>query len=154
MGFVSCLEDQQKRFESDCHLLERRVRSGKIDGETAKKEALRLLGDAKARWAQMLKYFDELTEPDSVIGETPQELRGRCSALEGEVAWLKQKASKMDDVAGLLDMQNQLLQEQLKHERRQRKKLEREFEKMGHEDFGRLVEPFLTKGMLERHAKR
>ncbi|SFM15601.1 hypothetical protein [Marinobacter zhejiangensis] len=154
MGFVSCLEDQQKRFESDCHLLQRGVRSGKIDGEKAKKEALRLLGDAKVRWAQMLKYFDELTEPDSVVGETPQELRNRCSALEGEVAKLKQKASKLGDVAGILAMQNQLLQEQLKHERRQRKKLEREFEKMGHEDFGRLVEPFMTKGMFERHAKR
>lgn len=154
MGFVSCLEDQQKRFESDCHLLERRIRSGGVDSETAKREALRLLGDAKVRWAQMLKYFDELTEPDSVVGETPQELRNRCSVLEGEVAKLKQKASKMGDVAGLLAMQNQLLQEQLKHERRQRKKLEREFEKMGHEDFGRLVEPFLTKGMFERHAKR
>jgi len=154
MGFVSCLEDQQKRFESDCHLLQRRIRSGRIDGEAAKKEALRLLGDAKVRWAQMLKYFDELTEPDSVVGETPQELHGRCSTLEGEVARLNQKASKTCDVAGLLAMQNQILQEQLKHERRQRKKLEREFEKMGHEDFGRLVEPFLTKGMFEQYAKR
>ncbi|MBC7193027.1 hypothetical protein [Marinobacter sp.] len=102
----------------------------------------------------MLKYFDELTEPDSVIGETPQELRGRCSALEGEVARLEQKASKMGDVKALLAMQNHLLQEQLQHERRQRKKLEREFEKMGREDFGRLVEPFLTKGMFAKHAKR
>ncbi|SDX71624.1 hypothetical protein SAMN04487960_1154 [Marinobacter mobilis] len=54
----------------------------------------------------------------------------------------------------LLVTQNQLLQEKLKHERRQRKKLRREFEKMGHEDFGQLVEPFLAKGVFERHAKR
>ncbi|KAE8543753.1 hypothetical protein F6453_3907 [Marinobacter nauticus] len=30
MGFVSCLEDQQKRFESDCHMLQRDIRSGCI----------------------------------------------------------------------------------------------------------------------------
>lgn len=37
MGFVSCLEDQQKRFESDCHILHHDIRSGKADGESAKK---------------------------------------------------------------------------------------------------------------------
>jgi len=58
MGFVSCLEDQQKRFESDCHLLHHDIRSGKADGETLKKDALRLLGDAQVCWAKMLKYMD------------------------------------------------------------------------------------------------
>jgi hypothetical protein len=47
-----------------------------------------------------------------------------------------------------------MLQEQLSQERSNREQLEREFEKMGREDFGRLVEPFLTKGMFQRHAKR
>jgi hypothetical protein len=58
MGFVSCLEDQQKRFESDCHILQRDIRSGSVDGESAKKDALRLLGDAQVYWAKMLKYID------------------------------------------------------------------------------------------------
>tara|TARA_R110001583_G_scaffold46818_2_gene146684 strand:+ start:606 stop:821 length:216 start_codon:yes stop_codon:yes gene_type:complete len=39
-------------------------------------------------------------------------------------------------------------------ELRNRKQLEREFEKIGREDFGRMVEPFLTKGMFQKHAKR
>jgi hypothetical protein len=54
----------------------------------------------------------------------------------------------------LLSLQNQMLQEQLNQERRNRKQLEREFERIGREDFGRMVEPFLTKGMFQRHAKR
>lgn len=60
----------------------------------------------------------------------------------------------MSDLAGGLFLHNQVLQEQLKQERIRRRRLERDFEKMGGEDFGRMVESFLTKGMFERHAKR
>lgn len=154
MGFVSCLEDQQKRFESDCHILQRDIRSGRADGESAKKDALRLLGDAQVCWAKMLKYLNELTLPDSGLGESPQELRELCSELEGVLARTAQESSRVSDLAGLLFLHNQVLQEQLKQERIRRRQLERDFEKMGGEDFGRMVEPFLTKGMFERHAKR
>ncbi len=44
MGFVSCLEDQQKRFESDCHIFQRDIRSGRADGESAKKMHCACLG--------------------------------------------------------------------------------------------------------------
>ncbi len=33
MGFVSGLQDQQKRFESGCHILSRDIRSGELDGK-------------------------------------------------------------------------------------------------------------------------
>ena len=55
MEFVSCLEDRQKRFESDCRILHRDMQSEKADDESAKKDALRLLGDAQVCWAKMLK---------------------------------------------------------------------------------------------------
>jgi len=60
----------------------------------------------------------------------------------------------MGDLAGLLFLQNQMLQERLKQERIRCRQLERDFEKVGREDFGRLVEPFLTKGMFAKHARR
>jgi|TARA_R100000935_G_C2805346_1_gene152392 hypothetical protein len=154
MGFVSCLEDQQKRFESDCHILHRDIQSGRADGESAKKDALRLLGDALVCWAKMLKYLDELTLPDSGLGESSQELREQCSELKSVLARTEQESSRVSDLAGLLFLHNQVLQEQLKQERIRRRQLERDFEKMGGEDFGRLVEPFLTQGMFEKHAKR
>lgn len=154
MGFVSCLEDQQKRFESDCHILQRDIRSGRTDGESAKKDALRLLGDAQVYWAKMLKYLDELTLPDFGRGESPQELREQCSELMRVLARTEKESSCVSDLAGLLFLHNQVLQEQLKQELIHRRQLERDFEKMGREDFGRLVEPFLTKGMFEKHAKR
>jgi hypothetical protein len=141
------MEDQLKRFESDNHLLHRDVHSGKTDGELAKKEALRILGDAEVYWRKTLIYLDELTSPDVVSHESSQELRERCSMLEGMNLGLS-------DLAGLLSLQNQMLQERLNQELRNRKQLEREFEKIGREDFGRMVEPFLTKGMFQRHAKR
>ena len=59
MGFVSCLEDQQKRFESDCHILHRDIQSGRADGESAKKDALRLLSDAQVCSGQLI--------PDSIL---------------------------------------------------------------------------------------
>jgi len=74
--------------------------------------------------------------------------------MEGFNARVERESSRLSDLAGLLSLQNPMLQEQLSQERRNRKQLEREFEKMGREDFGRLVEPFLTKGMFQRHAKR
>lgn len=154
MGFVSCLEDQQKRFESDCHILHRDIRSGKVDGESAKIDARRLLGDAQVWWAKTLKYIDDLTLPDYGCGESPQELRERCSKLESVVAGAERRLSRQGDLAGLLFLHNQVLQEQLRQERIHRRQLERDFEKMGGEDFGRLVEPFLTRGMFEKHAKR
>ena len=154
MGFVSCLEDQQKRFESDCHILHRDIQSGRADGESPKKDALRLLGDAQVCWAKMLKYLDELTLPDLGLGESPQELREQCSELEVVLARTEKESSRVSDLAGLLFLHNQVLQEQLKQERIRRRQLERDFEKLGREDFGQLVEPFLTKGMFERHAKR
>ena len=154
MGFVSCMEDQLKRFESDNHLLHREVHSGEADGELAKKEALRLLGDAEVYWRKTLIYLDELTDPDIVSHESSQELREQCSKLEGMNARVERESSRLSDLAGLLSLQNQMLQEQLSQERRNRKQLEREFEKIGREDFGRMVEPFLTKGMFQRHAKR
>jgi hypothetical protein len=154
MGFVSCLEDQQKRFESDCHILQRDIRSRSADGESAKKDALRLLGDAQVHWAKMLKYLDELTLPDFDVGESPQELREQCSELRDLLARTEQESSRVSVLAELLFLHNQVLQEQLKQERVRRRQLERDFEKMGSEDFGRLVEPFLTKGMFAKHAKR
>ena len=154
MGFVSCLEDQQKRFESDCNILQRDIQSGMADGESAKKDALRLLGDAQVCWAKMLKYLDELTLPDSRLGESPQELREQCSELKGVLARTEQESSRTNDLARLLFLHNQVLQEQLTQERIRRRRLEQDFEKMGGEDFGRLVEPFLTKGMFAKHAKR
>jgi len=86
MGFVSCLEDQQERFESDCHILQRDIQSGRTDGESAKKGALSLLGDAQVYWAKTLKYLDELTLPDVGCGETSQELREECSDLKDVLA--------------------------------------------------------------------
>ena len=154
MGFVSCLEDQQKRFESDCHILYRDIGSGKVDGEFGKKDARRLLGDAQVWWAKTLKYIDYLTLPDYECGESPKELLERCCKLEVVVASVERDSSRLGDLAGWLFLHNQMLQEQLKQERIRRKQLERDFEKMGGEDFGRLVEPFLTKGMFEKHAKR
>jgi len=154
MGFVSCLEDQQKRFESDCHILQRDIRSGRADGESAKKDALRLLGDTQVCLAKMLKYMDELTLPDFGLGESPQELREQCSELKGVLARTEQESSRVSDLAGLLFLHNQVLRGQLKQERARRRQLERDFEKMGVEDFGRMVETFLSKGMFERHAKR
>lgn len=154
MGFVSCLEDQQKRFESDCHILHRDIRSGEADGESAKKDALRLLGDARVCWAKVLKYVDELTLPECDGWESPRELRDRCSYLEDVLIGVEQESSRLSALAGLLFLQNQLLQEQLKQERIRCRQLERDFEKLGREDFGRLVEPFLTKGMFAKHAKR
>ncbi|MBJ7277448.1 hypothetical protein JHC43_13275 [Marinobacter salarius] len=154
MGFVSCLEDQQKRFESDCHILQRDIQSGRADGESAKNDALRLLGDAQVYWAKTLKYLDELTLPDFGPGESSQELREQCSELKGVLARTEKESSRVSDLAGLLFLHNQVLQEQLKQERIRRRQLERDFEKMGGEDFGRLVEPFLTQGMFEKHAKR
>jgi len=140
MGFVSCLEDQQKRFESDCHMLQRDIRSGRADGESAKKDALRLVGDAQVCWAKMLKYMDELTLPDLGLGDSPQELREQCSELKGVLASTEQESSRVSDLAAWLFLHNQVLQEQLKQERNRRRQLERDFEKMGGEDFGRLVE--------------
>ncbi|AKV97626.1 hypothetical protein ACP86_16500 [Marinobacter sp. CP1] len=154
MGFVSCLEDQQKRFESDCHILHRDIQSGRADGESAKKDALRLLGDAQVCWAKVMKYVDELTLPEFDNWEGAQELRDRCSSLEGVVSRVEQESSRISDLAGLLFLHNQVLQEQLKQERIRCRQFERDFEKMGREDFGRLVEPFLTKGMFAKHAKR
>jgi len=154
MGFVSCMEDQLKRFESDNHLLHREVHSGEADGELAKKEALRLLGDAEVYWRKTLIYLDELTDPDIDADESAQELRERCVKLEGVVAGVELESLRLSDLAGLLSLQNQMLQERLSQELRNRKQLEREFEKIGREDFGRMVEPFLTKGMFQRHAKR
>jgi hypothetical protein len=154
MGFVSCVEDQQKRFESDCHIFQRDIRSGRADGESAKKDALRLLGDARVCWAKTLKYVDELTLSEFDGWENSQELREQCSDLKDALARVDQESSRLSDLAGLLSLQNQMLQEQLSQERRNRKQLEREFEKIGSEDFGRMVEPFLTKGMFQRHAKR
>jgi hypothetical protein len=154
MGFVSCLEDQQKRFESDCHILHRDIQSGRSDGESAKKDALRLLGDARVCWAKTLKYMDDLTLPDFGCAESPQELRERCSELEAVVAWEEARSSRLGDLAGWSFLHNQVLQKQLKQERTSRRQLERDFEKMGSEDFGQLVEPFLTKGMFAKHAKR
>ena len=154
MGFVSCLEDQQKRFESDCHILQRDIRSRSADGESAKKDALRLLGDAQVHWAKMLKYLDELTLPDFDVGESPQELREQCSELRDLLARTEQESSRVSVLAELLFLHNQVLQEQLKQERVRRRQLERDFEKMGSEDFGRLVEPFLTKGMFAKHGRR
>lgn len=154
MGFVSCLEDQQKRFESDCHIFHRDIQSGRSDGESAKKDALRLLGDARVCWAKTLKYVDELTLPEFDGRESPQELRERCSGLEDVLARVERESSRMGDLAGLLFLQNQMLQEQLKQERIRCRQLERDFEKVGREDFGRLVEPFLTKGMFAKHARR
>ncbi|MCL7944010.1 hypothetical protein [Marinobacter sp. ATCH36] len=154
MGFVSCLEDQQKRFESDCHFLQRDIRPGRADGESAKKDALRLLGDAQVCWAKMLIYLDEITLPDFGLGESPQELREQCSELKSVLARTEQESSRVSDLAGLLFLHNQVMQEQLKQECIRRRQLERDFEKMGVEDFGRMVEPFLSKGMFERHAKR
>jgi len=110
MGFVSCLEDQQKRFESDCHILQRDIRSGRANGESAKKDALRLLGDAQVYWAKTLKYLDELTLPDFGCGESPQELREQCTELKGVLARTEQEASRVSDLAGLLFLHNQVLQ--------------------------------------------
>jgi hypothetical protein len=148
------MEDQLKRFESDNHLLHREVHSGEADGELAKKEALRLLGDAEVYWRKTLIYLDELTDPDIFSHESSQELREQCSKMESVNARVARESSRLSDLAGLLSLQNQMLQEQLSQERRNRKQLEREFEKMGREDFSRLVEPFLTKGMFQKHAKR
>lgn len=119
-----------------------------------KKDALRLLGDAQVYWAKILKYLDELTLPDFGRGESPQELREQCSELMRVLARTEKESSCVSDLAGLLFLHNQVLQEQLKQELIHRRQLERDFEKMGREDFGRLVEPFLTKGMFEKHAKR
>lgn len=105
-------------------------------------------------WAKILRYLDELTLPDFGDRESPQELRERCSEQEVVVAEVEQRSSRLGDLAGLMCLQNQLLQEQLKQERNRRRQLKRDFEKMGGEDFGRLVEPFLTKEMFEKHAKR
>jgi hypothetical protein len=74
--------------------------------------------------------------------------------IKGCLARTEQESSRLGDLAGWLFLNNQVLQEQLKQERIRRRQLERDFEKMGGEDFGRLVEPFLTKGMFQRHAKR
>ncbi|MEH6354566.1 MAG: hypothetical protein V7760_00880 [Marinobacter sp.] len=114
MGFVSCLEDQQERFESDCHILQRDIQSGRTDGESAKKGALRLLGDAQVYWAKTLKYLDELTLPDVGCGETSQELREECSDLKDVLARTEQEASRVSDLAGLILLHNQVLQEQLR----------------------------------------
>lgn len=105
-------------------------------------------------WAKILRYLDELTLPDFGDRESPQELRERCSEQEVVVAEVEQRSSRLGDLAGLMCLQNQLLQEQLKQERNRRRQLKQDFEKMGGEDFGRLVEPFLTKEMFEKHAKR
>jgi hypothetical protein len=82
------MEDQLKRFESDNHLLHRKVHSGEADGELAKKEALRLLGDAEVYWRKTLIYLDELTDPDINADESAQELRERCFKLEGALLGL------------------------------------------------------------------
>jgi hypothetical protein len=92
--------------------------------------------------------------PDFGIGESPQELREQCSELKGVLTRAEHESLRVSDLAGLLFLHNQVLQEQLKQERIRRRQLERDFEKMGGEDFGRLVEPFLTKGMFAKHAKR
>ena len=83
-----------------------------------------------------------------------QELREQCSELRDLLARTEQESSRVSVLAELLFLHNQVLQEQLKQERVRRRQLERDFEKMGSEDFGRLVEPFLTKGMFAKHAKR
>jgi hypothetical protein len=70
------------------------------------------------------------------------------------VAWEEARSSRLGDLAGWSFQHNQVLQKQLKQERTSRRQLERDFEKMGSEDFGQLVEPFLTKGMFAKHAKR
>ncbi|WP_339666743.1 hypothetical protein [uncultured Marinobacter sp.] len=67
---------------------------------------------------------------------------------------MEQESSRLSDLAGLMFLQNQMLQERLKQECIHCRQLERDFEKVGREDFGRLVEPFLTKGMFAKHAKR
>ena len=113
-----------------------------------------MLGDAEAYWSKTLIYLDELTSPDIDADERAQELRKRRFKLEGVAAGVELESLRLSDLTRLLSLQNQMLQEQLSQERRNRKQLEREFEKMGREDFGRLVEPFLTKGMFQRHAKR
>ncbi|MGC8119459.1 hypothetical protein [Marinobacter sp. VGCF2001] len=101
-----------------------------------------------------MKYVDELTLPEFDGWEGLQELRDRCSSLEGVVARVEPESSRISDLAGLLFLHNQVLQEQLKQERIRCRQFERDFEKMGREDFGRLVESFLTKGMFAKHAKR
>lgn len=154
MGWTSCIEDQLERFESDYHLLHAQVRSGKVDGESAKKEALRLLGDARVYWCKTQKALDEMTDPGNDFRESSYELLMRCSYLETSIGKFQEESSRLVDLIGLFCLQNQMLHKQLKHERRHRKQLEKDFEKLGQDDFGRMVEPFLTKGMFERHAKR
>ena len=115
--------------------------------------AQRLLGDARAWWSKTLKYIDDLTLPDFGCGDSSQELRERCSELEAVVAWEEARSSRLGKLTELLFLHNQVLQEKLKKEGVRRRQLERDFEKIGGEDFGRLVEPFLTKGMFAKHAK-
>lgn len=154
MGFVSCLEDQQKRFESDFHLLHKDIQRGDLNGELAKREALRLLGDARVFWAKTLQWLGELTEPEGLHSVSVGELRERCSELEARVVGAERRSSQLGDLAVLLCVYNESLRGQLKKERLERKRLEKEFEKMGRENFAQLVEPFLTKGMFERHTRQ
>ena len=77
MGFVSCLEDQQKRFESDCHMLQRDIRSRRM--VNPQKRMLYARSAMLRCWAKMLKYMDELTLPDFGLG---MGLREQCSELK------------------------------------------------------------------------
>lgn len=154
MGFVSCLEDQQKRFESDFHLLHKEIQRGDVSGESAKKEGLRLLGDAKISWAKTLKWLGELTEPECPHSESVGELRERCFEMGSVLVAAEDRSSRLSNLSGLLFLHNESLRAQLKKERLERKRLQREFEKMGREDFAQLVEPFLSKGMFYRHTRQ
>lgn len=153
MGWTSCIEDQLERFESDYHMLHAEIRSGKVDVESARRDALRLLGDAKVFWFKTQNVLDEMTDPDKDVRESSHELLMRCSNLEANIAKAEQESSRLVDLLGLFCLQNRMLHEQIKQERRHRKQLEKDFKKLGEDDFGRIVEPFLTKGMFERHAK-
>tara|TARA_R110001599_G_C12207320_1_gene656252 strand:- start:1179 stop:1643 length:465 start_codon:yes stop_codon:yes gene_type:complete len=154
MGFVSCLEDQQKRFESDFHLLHKEIQRGDVSGESAKKEALRLLGDAKVSWAKTLNWLGELTEPECLHSESVEELRERCSKMDSMLVSAEDRSSRLSNLTGLLFLHNESLRAQLKKERLERKRLEKEFEKMGRQNFAQLVEPFLSKGMFDRHTRQ
>lgn len=151
MGWVSYLEDKLERFQNNIHMMKPALQDEEKPSEGHRQAALKALKDAEAILAEAWAHLELATSPELDFAHEIKRLKKRIGSLEVELKVAKHETKKKDHESASNYAELQDVQHEVKKLKKEKRKLEKDFERVAQSDFGAAVEAYSSEGMVNRH---
>lgn len=151
MGWVSYFEDNLERLQDHIRSAEGLLQNSETSNAERSTSALKTLLEAKAILDVILQHLDLATSPELDAAYELNMYKRKISALEAELAAEKQRVSKLQDAAAMQSKRLEASKEHVFGLVKEKRRVEKEFEKIVKSDFAAAVDVFSSPAMIKKH---